>query len=627
LKRLLPAVLLFVMACFPVMAQEVSEEPVTEEAATEDPFADAYLDPFADPAENSVEPAVDDPFADVYLDPFADPVDDDELNFLDDPFAVQDEEPADEPSEKEAETESSEEIISFDDLDSMFDTDEMIDVVSEEDAASDAGAADEFLLTEGVELGGKFSGSLLSNWNYENLYTSDFDITDPSSGLTPSVSADLFFDARPNTDYRVFGKLGFATASGDAAAVASLIPEGGLTFEQTTDEDGNIAFQTVNEEDQDPNNPDQTTVTQDDVAGNDTSTQINISVKELFADFDLDDKLYFRFGKSMIKWGVGYFWSPTDVLNLTAIDVEDPTADREGPISFKMHYPFDIHNAYFYLIAENVEEPLDIAAAAKAEFVVGETEFGVGAYYQRDIAPRLVGTVSTSLGDVAIFGEGVASWGSDRVFVRSSKDQSAATEDAEDDLDMVLDTYKVNDRPFFSGTLGANYMYDFEDDGGSLMLIGQYYFNGEGYDGSVPGLLEAAAHLSQNAGDNGLSLPAGEQPEGYEDPPELGTGDINGFGQHYAGAMVSWSSILGSDVSFSTLAIANLTDLSGMLIPSFSFKIIDYLTMSAGMRLTFGEEGDEYTNPAALFGLGGDDAWKGPTMSFTLEFTVGGGSF
>jgi hypothetical protein len=64
-----------------------------------------------------------------------------------------------------------------------------------------------------------------------------------------------------------------------------------------------------------------------------------------------------------------------------------------------------------------------------------------------------------------------------------------------------------------------------------------------------------------------------------------------------------------------------------MVIPSFSFKLIDYLSMSAGMRLTFGEEGDEYTNPAALFGLGGADAWAGPTMSFTLEFTVGGGSF
>jgi hypothetical protein len=577
--------------------------------------------------EESSELSTDDPFADAFLDPFAEPVDDEDLNFLDDPFAVPDDETSKKTPDKPKVETSGEEIISFDDFDSMFDTDEMIDVVTEEEASADVGAADEFLLSDGVEFGGKFSGSLPSSWDYENLYTTDFDITDPAASMTPSVTADLFFDARPNTNYRVFGKFGFTTASGDAANVAALIPEGGFTFEQTTDEDGNQTFQTINEEDQDSNDPDQTTITQDDVAGDDTSTQLNISVKELFADFDWEDMFYFRFGKSMIKWGVGYFWSPSDVLNLTSINVEDPTADREGPISFKMHYPFDIHNAYLYLIAENVEEPFDTAVAAKAEFVVGDTEFGIGAYYQRDLAPRAVGTVSTSIGDIAIFGEGVASWGSDRVFVRPSKDQSAAEDDLEDDLEIVLDTYTVDEGLFFSGTIGANYMYDFEDDGGSLMLIGQYYFNGEGYDGSTPGLLEAAAHLSQNAGDNGLTLPAGEQPEGYEDPPEVGTGDISGSGQHYAGLMVSWSSILGSDAGFSMLTIANLTDLSGMVIPSFSFKLIDYLSMSAGMRLTFGEEGDEYTNPAALFGLGGADAWAGPTMSFTLEFTVGGGSF
>ncbi len=597
-----------------VHAQETEEAAPAEAAEVEDPFADAFPEPFAEPVDEPV-----DPFAEAFLDPFAEPVDDEELDVLDDPFTASDEASDDLES-------SEDEIISFEDFDSMFETGDMIEVVDEETAAQ-AGAADEFLLSEGVEFGGKFNGSLPMSWDYENLYTSDFDILSPTSSLTPSVTADLFFDARPNTDYRVFGKLGFTTASGDAATVASLIPEGGLTFEQTTDEDGNISFQTVNDEDQDPNNPDQSTITQEDVEGDDTATQINISVKELFADFDWDDKLYFRFGKSTIKWGVGYFWSPTDVLNLTSIDVEDPTADREGPVSFKVHYPFDIHNLYLYLITENVEEPLDTAVAVKGEFVIGDSELGIGAYYQRDLAPRLVGTVSTSIGDVAIFGEGVASWGSDRVFVRPSKDQSAAEEDEEDDLKIVLDTYKIDDRLFFKGTVGANYMYDFDDEGGSLMLIGQYYYNGEGYDGSTPGLLEAAAHLSQNAGDNGLTLPAGEQPEGYEDPPEVGTGDISGFGQHYAGAMVSWSSILGTDLSFSTLAIVNLTDLSGMVIPTFSYKLIDYLSMSAGMRLTFGDEGDEYTNPAALFGLGGADAWKGPTMSFTLAFDVGGGSF
>lgn len=611
------AVLLISVLQFSVYAQDAADTA----PLVDDPFADAYLDPFADPVDEDIEPAVDDPFADAYLDPFADPVDDKEENSAKEDLANEDS-----GAEDSEDDSSAEEIVSLDDFDSMFDTEEMIEVVDEEEAAADAGAADEFLLSDGVEFGGSFTGSLPMSWAYDNLYTSDFDITNPDPGFTPSIEADLFFDARPNTDFRVFGKLGFTSASGDSDAVSALIPDSGLTIEQTVDEDGNVVFSTVDEDDVDAENEDQTTITQDDVAADDTSTQINLTVKELFVDFDWEDKLYFRFGKSMIQWGVGYFWSPADVLNLETIDIEDPTADREGPMSFKIHYPFDIHNAYLYLITENVEEPLDTAIAAKAEFVVGDTELGIGAYYQRDSAPQLMGTASTSIGDVAVFGEGVVSWGSDKVFVRASKDQSSAEEDTEDDLDMVLDTYTIDEGLFFSGTIGANYMYQFEEDDSTLMLVGQYYYNGEGYDDSTDGLLEAAYHLALNSGDNGLALPADAQPDGYEDPEELGTGDLSDFGQHYVGLLVSWSSISGSDLSFSTLAVANLTDLSGMVMPTFSYAFMDYITGSAGMSLTFGEVGDEYTNPAGLLGLSDDD-WQGPTMSFTLEFTIGSGSF
>ncbi len=571
----------------------------------------------AQDADEDILSVIDDPFAEddeifsVIDDPFAVEEDDQDLSaVIDDPFAADDEEALPDSD--------------LDDLDSMFDTDSMIEVVDEDAASEDTGSFEEFLKSEGVEFGGSFSGSLSNSFSYDYLWDPAFDITNPEMTLTPSVSADLFFDARPDTHYRVFGKLGFTSASGDSNTVASIIPDDGLTFEQVTDEDGNTTFQIVDSADVDESDPNQTTITQEDVAS-DTSTELNISVKELFADFDWDNRVYFRFGKSTIKWGVGYFWSPTDVLNLTSIDVEDPTAELEGPVSLKIHYPIDINNLYLYLITENVEEPLDTAIAPKYEFVVGNTEIGIGGYYQRDLAPRAVATVSTTIGDFAVFGEGLASWGSDKVFVRKSKDQSAAEEDEEDDLDIVLDTYTADSGFFLSGTIGTSYMHEFEGDNGTFMITGQYYYNGEGYS-YEDGLLEAAYHLALNSGDNGLALDAEEQPEGYEDPPALGTADLTNFGKHYLGMAVSFSSISGSDLSFSTLGIANLSDFSGMIIPTVTYSFMDYLSASAGMRITFGEEGDEYTNPAALIS-GSSDDWKGPTMSFTLEFSIGGGSF
>ena len=198
---------------------------------------------------------------------------------LEDPFAVEDEE----------------EIASFDDFDSMFETDAMVEEIDEDEASADVGAADEFLLSEGVEWGGRFSGLLSSSFDYEYLWTEDFDITDPSQSLVPSVSVNLFFDARPESDYRVFGKFGITSASGTDQDIAALIPEGGLTFQTGTDEDGNTTFTAVDEEDVDPDDPNQTTITQEDAeeAQADTSVALNISVEELFADFDWDSRLFF----------------------------------------------------------------------------------------------------------------------------------------------------------------------------------------------------------------------------------------------------------------------------------------------------------------------------------------------
>ena len=37
-------------------------------------------------------------------------------------------------------------------------------------------------------------------------------------------------------------------------------------------------------------------------------------VSELFSDFQFRDTLFFRAGKQTINWGVGYFFSPADLL-------------------------------------------------------------------------------------------------------------------------------------------------------------------------------------------------------------------------------------------------------------------------------------------------------------------------
>ena len=598
-RRWIPTVVaLFLLVTLLNAQEEAGEEDSTTDQSADDQF---FSDPFA------VTEASEDQ--------------DTDSSFFDDPFgSIGDTD--DEASEIDGDNSES----SFIDLDSLF-NEEMVDVV--EDPSEFANPEADLLTSDLLEWGGRIRGNLSAEWGWDTLWTESFDPLDPPTrDLSPSVSADLFFDARPDTDFRAFGKIkftsdsagddGFAGAINDAALTGDL-PEGWTREEDENgdtiirDDNGDEVF-TVAAVDEDSEADPQT--------GN--APAVDLTVYELFSDFSYRDRIFFRFGKHTIQWGVGYFFSPADVLNLTAVDAEDPTAEREGPVSLKAQLPFGIHNAYLYVITNVGTKPLELALAPKIEFVTGVTELTLAAYYQQALAPRAIGMFSTSIGEVEVFGEAVMSLGSDRVLVRESLKPIEDIADAPEDLEIVLDTYLVDWLPIFSGTAGFRWFRDLESSGGSIGLIGQYWFNGEGYADST--LLTPATVLFQNPGTNGLAISEPEsQSDDYEPPPDLAVTDITNWGRHYVALTGNWSEIFGSDLSFSILAITNLSDLSGIVTPSLSFPLLETFTMSLNGRLSFGESGDELTNPAAL--IGGSDEEFGSTLSLTVSVGLGGGSF
>lgn len=537
-------------------------------------------------------------------------------DFFADPFAVDDDPAADDGDDESgaaADESSNDDAFAGDDFDSLFEDEDMIDTADEEQMV--ANPQDDLLETEGVEWGGRIRGSLTADWGWDDAWTSDFAFDDPTSdSLTPTIGADLTFDARPDPEFRAFGKLKIETTDdggitgldlGADTIDTSALPAGWTAEE---DENGDLVIDT---------GAGTFTIPADTAAdggsgsgeepATGTAPGLDISVFELFADYAWQERLFFRFGKHTIKWGTGYFFSPADVLNLTAVDAEDPTADREGPVSLRTTYPFGLTgNAYLYLIANSGADILDVAVAPKVEFAVGPGELGIGAYYQRALAPRLVLLGTASWGEVDFFGEGVALWGSDRVFVRPADDQSASD-------DLVVETYEVDDRPFFQATAGARYLKEW-DDGPSLALIGQYFFNGEGYTNDEPDLLPAASQLVLNPGLNASTA---------DDPPALGVGDLANWGRHYAGATVSLSGLLVDDLAFSAFGLVNLTDLSGIVTPAITWGFLERFSLGLSARFTFGEETDEYTDPTALF-TGGEVA---PTVGLTLDVAMPGGSF
>ena len=247
------------------------------------------------------------------------------------------------------------------DPDDMFD--EEVVQEAEEPAASDQGqsaqaaevAPEEVFLTSfGLKWGGSFEASFGATFGWAGYPAAAAGLFAPDSAILASaVKATVHFDARPARDFRVFGKAGV---------------EYGF--------DG-------------------------------TAWGWEVGVRELFADFQWKDWVFFRVGKHMIQWGVGYFFSPADVLNLVSIDPLDPTAEREGPISLKTHVPFGQNNAYLYLIANDISSPAEIGVAPKVEVVVGGYELGAGGFVQKDLPAGLMLTATGPLGGLDLFGEAV----------------------------------------------------------------------------------------------------------------------------------------------------------------------------------------------------------------------------
>lgn len=461
------------------------------------------------------------------------------------------------------------------DLDALF-GEEMVDVDegSADAQGSQTGGAvksdpvTSMLKSATVRIGGKVSASLAGSVTWNNLWAGTTEFDSPERyGLDPSLNATLFFDARPEEDFRVYGSVKTSwpfDTSVKAASSHSATP-----------------------------------------ATSPSSFDIpKLSVFELFTDISIGDRLFVRAGKSTVKWGVGYFWSPADVINLEAIDIFNAEAQREGPLNLRLHYPLpgSQNNFYLYTILDEISLGSnglmgfeDTAVAAKLEYLLGSYELGIGGYYKYSTAERGMLTLTGPLGNVDLFGEAMLSRGSAKSFVETIAANGTISKVDED---------TVRERFYASGSAGFLY----SDGNRNLNLLGQYYYNGEGYapddreDLVTSGKTALAIAMMNDDSDAAATI------------GQALAGLIYGSGRHYAAASISKGELFGNeDLSASLIAIANLSDLSGIIRPSLSWKLADKISMNFSPTFVFGPEDGEYAFMA-----------QGDAITLSLGLTASG---
>ena len=321
--------------------------------------------------------------------------------------------------------------------DSLFGDDSIIEVdTTPTDSKSSDLSKGILFQTGSVKIGGAFDLGLttLTSFQKDKDATKSFEET----LLLPKASAQLTIDARPTENLRLYLKTGihypYVTESYSTLITTptGAVPGTGLP---------------------------------PDLVVNGGSNTFNIAnifyIKELFSDFNIGDYVGFRFGKQTVSWGVGYFYSPADVINLTRINPEDPTAQVEGPLALRTQivFPGTQHAIWAYIIPDN-----DFAAAAqgagpylkntafalKGDILIGDFEFGLGAWYKnQNPAKFMLTTTGTIFRTYSIFSELVLSIGKDN----------------------VPEDYT----PIFQGTLGILKSWTKQN-----LTIGlQYYYNGQ----------------------------------------------------------------------------------------------------------------------------------------------------
>ncbi|MBU0928438.1 MAG: hypothetical protein KKA67_11865 [Spirochaetes bacterium] len=464
--------------------------------------------------------------------------------------------------------------LSFSEDDLFGSEDDVVETVT---VSAEGSAVKSLLQADSVRVGGSFAGRATASFDWNDPWAGDFDLAAPDSyGLAPALSALIFFDGRPTESSRFYGSV--KTSWPFAAPKTVLTGATYLPSVPIVRPDPSVATTTT------------------------TLSLPNIEVFELFSDFSWNDSLYFRFGKQTINWGVGYFFSPANIMNLEAIDPLDPTAQLEGPVALRAHFPIPgtQHNLWGYAVFDSEDmKPEETALAAKAEFVFGGWELGVGGYYKKDDPLRGMLTAVGSVGQVRLFGEATLQLGTSRTWVTEVSPALAATR-----FVTTTDTADFDGTPFFKGTAGLSYT----NSDAHITVMGQYLFDQEGYANADRDARIAEARDSEDAikallGDDALySL--------------FLKGLILNSGRHYAAVTFSKSELLLDDLSFSLVAMGNLSDFSAYLKPSLSYAFFDGMSLSLSAAFAIGFDDGEYVVLN-----------DGRAMGLTAALTLGTGAF
>jgi hypothetical protein len=285
-----------------------------------------------------------------------------------------------------------------------------------------------------------------------------------------------------------------------------------------------------------------------------------LDVKEFFVDFNASNTLYFRLGKQVLQWGTGYFWNPTDLINIEHKSFTNLTALRDGVFGLRSDVVFsrDFH-LYTFLNLNAIQDISDVAFAARSEFLVGAFEFGFSGWLKSNKLP-VFGTDLTApfFWSTNLTAEASFSWGDNQPHlnpdgVTTSTIRGRLVPKVDVGLSRTFDAFDVQDR---------------------ISVNVEFFYNGAGYDDNMFQKL-----INPLAIETFFST--------YYQPGYYGT--------YYAAFFVTVSKFLLNEMTLSVSGLSDLSDSSAIAFIGLAYDPVNNFELSVQLGTYLGPNNTEYT--------------------------------
>ena len=287
-----------------------------------------------------------------------------------------------------------------------------------------------------------------------------------------------------------------------------------------------------------------------------------LDIKEVFVDFNFaSNAIHFRAGKQVLQWGTGYFWNPTDLINVAHKSFTNLNALLDGVFGLRTDVTFSqAFHLYTFINLNGVTDLTNVAYAARTEFLAGKVEFGFSGWYEYNKIPVFGTDITTPLfWELNMTGEASLSYG-----------------DNVQKIDTSGNPYSVSNQFVPKVDIGLSRTFDVLNVVDRLMVEAEFFWNSDGYSQNMFQTFSGPAQAQSLA--NFLS-------SYYH---------ASYYGQYYGALFASIADFGLPNMTLSLNGLMNFSDSSAIALVGLSDSPVNNFTLQLQVGSFLGPNNSEY---------------------------------